>query len=121
MDKIIIKDLEIFAYHGCNPEEKRDGQTFVLDVVLYTDISAAAKDDDLNKTINYAKAVKNIRASMTDKCYDLIETASEVVANNLLCAFDNLNAVSVKLKKPQAPVSAKFSYMAVEIYREKKQ
>ncbi|MGN1202778.1 MAG: dihydroneopterin aldolase, partial [Eubacterium sp.] len=32
MDKILIRDLKIFAYHGVNPEEKRDGQNFVFDI-----------------------------------------------------------------------------------------
>ena len=36
MDKVFIKGLEIFAYHGVNPEEKRDGQPFVLDITLAT-------------------------------------------------------------------------------------
>ena len=31
MEKIIIKNLEIFAYHGVNPEEKQNGQRFLLD------------------------------------------------------------------------------------------
>lgn len=119
MDKIIIKDLEIFAYHGCNPEEKRDGQSFILDVILYTDIAPAAKDDDLQKTINYAKAVKNIRATMTSQSYDLIETAAQKTAENLLSDFPTLQAVDITLKKPQAPVNAKFAYMAVQIYRER--
>jgi dihydroneopterin aldolase len=119
MDKIIIKNLEVFAYHGCNTEEKENGQPFFLDIVLFTDISSAAEADDLNNTINYSKAVKNITATMTEKSYDLIETAASKVADNLLAAFDNLLAVNVILKKPNAPVKAKFDYMAVEIYRER--
>lgn len=35
MDKIVIKDLEIFAYHGVLPEEKRQGQTFIVTVELF--------------------------------------------------------------------------------------
>ena len=30
MDKIIVKNLKIFAYHGVNPEEKQNGQNFVF-------------------------------------------------------------------------------------------
>ena len=39
MDKIIVKNLKIFAYHGVNPEEKENGQNFVLDIDAYVDIS----------------------------------------------------------------------------------
>ena len=32
MDKILIKVLKIFAYHGVNPEEKENGQDFIFDI-----------------------------------------------------------------------------------------
>ena len=38
MDQILIHGLKVFAYHGVNPEEKRDRQTFVLDVALHTSL-----------------------------------------------------------------------------------
>ena len=41
MDTIHIKGLRLFAYHGVNPEEKRDGQTFLLDIQLHAGLSQA--------------------------------------------------------------------------------
>ena len=54
METIRIKGLEIFAYHGVNPEEKENGQKFILDIAMQADISRAAQTDDLNETVNYA-------------------------------------------------------------------
>ena len=34
MDQIEIRGLKVFAYHGVNPEEKRDGQNFILDITV---------------------------------------------------------------------------------------
>ena len=34
-DRVSIKNLKIFAYHGVLPEEKRSGQYFYLDIDLY--------------------------------------------------------------------------------------
>ena len=56
METIRIKGLEIFAYHGVNPEEKENGQKFILDIAMQADISRAAQTDDLNETVNYAAA-----------------------------------------------------------------
>ena len=42
METIRIKGLEIFAYHGVNPEEKENGQKFILDIAMQADISHAA-------------------------------------------------------------------------------
>ena len=38
MDKVIVKNLELFCYHGVNPEEKVDGQIFVFDVEAEVDL-----------------------------------------------------------------------------------
>lgn len=119
MDKIIIKNLEVFAYHGVNPEEKRDGQRFLLDVTLFTDLTRASRTDSLEDTINYAGARKVIQAAMTDTGYDLIERAAGEVADRLLREFPALCRVKVLLKKPDAPMSATFDYVAVEITRER--
>lgn len=58
MDKIVIKGLRIFAYHGVNPEEKEKGQPFVLDITLYKDLSLPGATDDLNDTVNYSRVAK---------------------------------------------------------------
>ena len=35
MDKIIVNGLKLYAYHGVNPEEKEDGQLFILDITAF--------------------------------------------------------------------------------------
>lgn len=119
MDKIYIKGLKIFAYHGVNPEETRDGQEFVVDVCLHTDLSAAGQSDALEDTVNYAAARKVITAAMQDRPYQLIERAAAEIANRLLSGFEKIKRVDVLLKKPNAPMSCVFDYVAVEISRER--
>ena len=71
METIRIKGLEIFAYHGVNPEEKENGQKFILDIAMQADISRAAQTDDLNETVNYAAVRKTVNAVFTAQKYDL--------------------------------------------------
>lgn len=115
MDEIIIKGLKIFAYHGVNPEETENGQEFELDITLFANLEKARKTDDLEETINYAKARKVINVAMTEKPYKLIERAAEEVANRLIESFPKLMSVEVLLKKPNAPMSGVFDYVAVKI------
>lgn len=119
MDKITIKGLQLFAYHGVNPEEKENGQPFVLDVEYFLDLTNACQKDDLADTVSYAKAVKTIRRVFTAASYDLIERAAQVVADALLAEYPPIQRVVVTVKKPQAPVSAEFDYMAVTMERER--
>ncbi|OJU15899.1 MAG: dihydroneopterin aldolase [Clostridiales bacterium 43-6] len=117
MDTIMIKGLTIFAYHGVNEEEKRNGQSFVLDILIKTDIKKACISDDLKDTVSYSAAAKKAVAVMTAEKYDLIERAAEVVAQSLLESFPAIREVEVTLKKPQAPIKAEFDYVAVKITR----
>ncbi len=119
MEKIYIKGLEIFAYHGVNPEEKRDGQKFVLDITLQADLSRAMATDNLEHTVNYAAVRKCITAAMTEKSYDLIEHTASVVADAVLAQFPRVQKITVLLKKPEAPMNAVFDYVAVEVEKER--
>ncbi len=119
MDKITIKNLKLFAYHGVNPEEKENGQNFVLDIDYYLNITRACYNDELDDTVSYAKVVKVVRSAFLQEKYDLIERAAQVVADAVLDSFEQITRVDITLKKPEAPVSAEFDYMAVSISRER--
>lgn len=118
MEEIIVKGLKIFAYHGVNPEETENGQEFELDITMYADLSVARKSDDLEDTVNYAKARKIINAAMLDRPYKLIERAADEVAQRIIDNFDKIKKVEVLLKKPNAPMSCKFDYVAVRLTKE---
>ncbi len=119
MDKITVKNLKIFAYHGVNPEEKENGQNFVIDLDYYLDLSAACRSDNLDDTVSYAKVVKTVTRAFTENTYDLIEKAAQTVADAVLETFSAIERVDITLKKPEAPVKADFEYMAVSISRVK--
>ena len=119
MDKIIIKGLEIFAYHGVNDEEKEQGQNFVLDITLWADLLQACESDNLEDTVNYAAVRKTVTRVMTENRYDLIEAAAENTAQAILDEFPKISKVEITLKKPQAPMNAEFDYVAVDIMRQR--
>lgn len=115
MDKIVIKGLKIFAYHGVNPEEKENGQNFVLDIVLKADLSRARQSDRLADTVNYAAVRKTVARVFTQEKYDLIERAAQAVCDGVLAEHPAVREISLTLKKPEAPMNAEFEYVAVEI------
>ena len=119
MDKIIIKGLKIFAYHGVNVEEKENGQYFIIDAILYTPLNKAGLTDKLEDTISYSKAAKLINRVVQSQKHDLLETVVNKVAGCLFEGFRDIQEVTVKLSKPDAPISLDFEYMAVEIHRKR--
>lgn len=114
MDKIIIKGLKLFAYHGVNPEEKVDGQNFILDITAKLDATKAKLSDNVDDTVSYAKIIKTVIAVFTAQSYDLIEAAANKVGMEIMKTYPQLQSVTVLLKKPEAPIKAEFDYVAVE-------
>ena len=119
MDKIIVKNLKIFAYHGVNPEEKENGQNFVLDIDAYVDISKPCQSDNVDDTVSYAKIIKETVRIFTSQKDDLLERAAQRVADGLFETFGKIKKLRILLKKPEAPIKADFEYVAVEIFRER--
>lgn len=120
MDKIIIKNLKLFCYHGVNPEEKEDGQNFVFDIVASVDLSAPCESDNVDDTVSYAKMIKTIRRVSLSQKDDLIERVAQRIIDALFEEYDKIQALKVTVKKPEAPMKADFEYVAVEIERERK-
>ena len=116
MDKIMIKGLRVYAYHGVNPEEKEKGQPFELDITLGVDTRLAGRSDDLKDTVNYSRVAKKVLAVMQAERYDLLERVAARVAEVLLESFP-AEEVTVFLKKPRAPIAAGCHYVGVETTR----
>lgn len=119
MDKIIIKDLKIFSYHGVNEEEKINGQNFVFDITVWLDLSKPCETDNVDDTVSYSKIIKKVREVFTTEKYDLLEKAAAVVMSALFGEFPEIEECEIMLKKPEAPIKADFSYVAVEIRRKR--
>lgn len=119
-DKIILKGLVFYGYHGTLLEERKLGQRFVVDVTMETDLRTAGTNDDLTATVNYAEALALVKAIVEGPACKLIETVAERIAKRLL-AMKRVTAVEVCVKKPQPPLKgAVMEYAGVKIRREKK-
>lgn len=117
MDKIIIKGLRLFAYHGVRAHEKQNGQTFILDITLFLPLKTPGQTDALTDTVSYSAVSRTAAAIFTENRFDLIERAADAVASGILHGYPAIRQVTVCVKKPEAPVQADFDYMAVEITR----
>ncbi len=117
MDKIIMKDLEFFGYHGVLGEENRLGQRFIVSIELYTDLKRAGVSDNVLDTINYAEVYAVVKGCVERKTFKLLEALAENIAESILTGFSAVNELAVHIKKPNAPVQGIFEYFGVEIRR----
>jgi len=116
LDRIAVRGVTATGHHGVFDFEKREGQTFVVDVVLGVDTREAAATDDLARTVNYAEVAADVVALIVGEPVDLIETLAQQVADACL-ARDGVEAVEVTVHKPEAPVGVAFGDVTVTITR----
>ncbi|WP_059103601.1 dihydroneopterin aldolase [Shouchella shacheensis] len=117
MDKIYVNELSFYGYHGVFPEETKLGQRFMVDLVLEMDLSAAAKNDDLNASIDYGDIHERVKTIVEGKPYKLVETIAEKIADDLLTAYSRLDVCTVKVIKPDPPIPGHYRSVAIELVR----
>lgn len=117
MDKIYIKDLQVYGFHGVNQQEKDMGQRFIISLELYLDLKISGQTDDLNNTVNYGQLCVEVEEEFKKESYCLIEKSAEKLAEFILQKYNLVDRVKVKVKKPWAPIGKPLEYAAVEIDR----
>lgn len=117
MDQLIIKDLELFGFHGVNPEEKEMGQKFIIDAKIDVDLEAAGHSDHIDDAIHYGILCHELQQVFNHVKYDLIERGATVLIEHILFNYDAVTHVDLTLKKPWAPVHLPIKYPAVRLTR----
>lgn len=119
MNKIIIKNLKVFAYHGVHQEEKLNGQNFILDAELETEKLKAYQTDNIKDAVNYSEVISEITKVFTKNPYNLLEKVAEQTVEHIFNTFEKVIKIDLTVKKPEAPINADFEYVAIKISRKR--
>lgn len=115
-DTIELMGVRARGFHGVLEHERRDGQEFVVDVVLELDLAPAGRSDDLAETVSYAEVADDVVRVIEGDPRDLIEAVAADIAE-LTLRRPRVGAVEVTLHKPQAPVGHPFEDVRVRVRR----
>jgi dihydroneopterin aldolase len=115
-DRVILQDMVFMGRHGVLEQEQLVAQPFHVDVELSLDLQAAGVDDDLARTVDYGVVFETCRSIVESTSFRLIEAVAEAIAHELLIDFP-IDEVTVRVRKPNAPIEGEFAYAGVEIRR----
>jgi dihydroneopterin aldolase len=116
-DRLELRGMRFTGTHGVLPDEHVTPQRFEVDVVLAFDLRAAGLADALDRTVDYGEVFRVAEATIQGPHADLIETLAERIASQLLADHLGVEAVTVRVRKPDAPLPGHFSWAGVEITR----
>lgn len=117
MDKVFLEEIELFGYIGVFDHEKKNGQTFYVNIELGLDLKPAGRSDVLAHTVSYAEVFALAEQVMEEARCDLIETYAERLSDEVFAYFNMVNQVSIEVRKPDAPIEGTFKSVGVKIVR----
>ncbi|MFL2650981.1 MAG: dihydroneopterin aldolase [Anaerolineales bacterium] len=112
-DRIKITDLHLRAIIGINPDERRNLQDVLINIVLYVDSRPAAESDDISDSANYRTITKEIIKLVESSKFYLIEKLASEIATICLKS-QQVETVSVNVQKPTALRFAKSVGITIE-------
>lgn len=98
MDTICINDLEVFYRVGVPDDERAKAQRLLLTIEMNLDMTTAAANDDITRTIDYFAVSQRLLKFGEKRAWKLIETLASDIAELILQEFSATN-VAVEVKK----------------------
>ena len=116
LNKIIIKGLRLYAYHGVLEQERKVGAYFTIDCEVEADMQDAIEQDFVDGTISYADIYETIKREMVTPSF-LVEHAAGRIVKAILAEYPKAQSVRIRLLKENPPMGADCEGAGVEIVK----
>ncbi len=114
MAKILLEEMEFYAYHGCFKEEQVIGNRFIVNLEIEVDSSAAEESDHLADTVNYQAVYEVVKESMAEKSH-LLEHLGRQILDALSGRFGQITDIKLKVSKMNPPMGGRMRCVSVEM------
>jgi dihydroneopterin aldolase len=120
-DRIELHNMVFQGRHGYTDEERATAQPFEVDIELRLNLQPAGVDDDLEKTVDYAKVYAVARAVVEARTFRLLEAIAEAIGHDVLTGYPAVDEVCVRVRKPNVKLGGPLDYSGVEIARRRRE
>jgi len=113
MAKILLEEMEFYAYHGCFKEEQVIGNRFLVDLEIEADTAIAETSDKIQDTVNYQAVYDQVKTVMDEKSH-LLEHVSRRILDSLRDRFPEIERMKVRVSKMNPPMGGRMRCVSVE-------
>ena len=117
MGKIVIEEMEFYAFHGHYREEQIVGNRFLVDLEIETDMKTPALSDQLEDAVNYHLAYQLIKKEMRRKKSSLLENIAKRILDALYSEMDAIDKATVRVRKMHPPMGGPIQSVGVTLSR----
>ncbi len=120
MGKIIIEEMEFYAFHGHYQEEQIVGNRFLVDLEMDADLTDAADSDNLNDAVNYQQAYQIIKNEMRRTKSNLLENIGKRILDALFTEMEGIEKASIRVRKLNPPMGGPIKSVGIKMSRKQK-
>ncbi len=114
MGTIKIKNIRVYAYHGCLVEEGKIGSDYRVDVSVKADLSTSAKTDNLADTVDYVHLNKIVKEEMAIRS-QLLEEVAKRILDRILLEIPIVKKADVAVSKLNPPIGGNVAMVTIEM------
>ena len=111
---IELTGMRFQAYHGCLPEERREGNLFVVDFSCEYGMSRAIGSDNLEDTLDYGEIYDIIGKEMS-KPSNLLENVAGRIARAIMESHPEIISLKLSVAKHNPPVRGEAEWSRVTL------
>lgn len=112
LGKIKLKNIRVYAYHGCLVEESQIGSDYIVDLEVKTDLSKAAESDLLTDTVDYVHLQSIVTREMAERS-KLLEHVAQRIIDSVLKEIKTVTKIRVSVAKKNPPIGGDVSEVRV--------
>ena len=117
MGKIVIEEMEFYAFHGHYQEEQIVGNRFLVDLEIETNLATPAESDKLEDAVNYQQAYQLIKNEMRLKKSNLLENIAKRILDALYEEMTGIEKATLRIRKMYPPMGGPIRSVGVTMSR----
>jgi 7,8-dihydroneopterin aldolase/epimerase/oxygenase len=114
MGKITLKNIRVFAYHGCLVEESKIGSNYRVDLSVSVDLSKSSQSDALADTVDYVALHAIVVEEMAIRS-ELLENVGSRIISRILKEIAEVTKVTVAVSKLNPPIGGDVEAVMIKI------
>ena len=112
LQRIDVKGIKLFAYHGCMDEESRIGTDYEVNLSVWADLTKSAQTDKLKDTVDYVALNRIIKEEMAIRA-KLLEVVAQRIVDRILNEQQLVQEVEVSVSKLAPPIQGDVERVSV--------
>lgn len=114
MGIVKIKNIRIYAYHGCLIEEGKIGSDYRVDLTVKADLSKSALTDNLSDTVDYVHLNRIVKEEMAIRS-KLLEEVAKRILTRIFKEISIVYKATVAVSKINPPIGGNVAMVTIEM------